>query len=138
MRKFKIISIHLLQFSQLLQCVRQLYLITASRLGSLQDREHLGIDDITPQNSQPRRRFLNARFLDHISDRKGARFGRRLGRYDTIRRYLFLRHLLYAQNTGPGFIINIHQLFQRRYFTVYYIVAQKHRKRLIADKLLRA
>ena len=135
----KVISIHRLLLRQHLKRIGELNFTATSRCSLLQNRKYFRGNNITPQHSQPARRFLHRRLLHHVVHLKNTRILRRLARHNAIGRNLLLRHSLTAQHACSRRVINVQKLLQARLFLViHHVVAQKHSERLITYERLRA
>ena len=133
----EVIRIHHLLLRQHLQCIGELNLAATSRRSLLQNSKYFRGNNITPQHSQPVRRFLHRRLLHHVVHLENTRILRRLARHNTIGRNLLLRHSLATQHACSRRVINVQKLLQARLFLViHHVIAQKHSKRLVADERL--
>ena len=62
------VSVHIIEFREHLERIRELHLAALARLRILENREDFRLDDISAENSEVARRLCERRFLNHIRD----------------------------------------------------------------------
>ncbi|CDN42117.1 hypothetical protein BN871_AV_00050 [Paenibacillus sp. P22] len=117
---------------QLLQAVRQLDLAVLARLRSFEQAEYGRVEHVAPDDSPIGRRFAGSRLLHQVPDAGEHAFAFQIR--DAVFVGLIPRNLHDRDDRRSGFPVEVHHLAQAWLRRAQNVVAQQHRKRLVADE----